>query len=714
VYSPTIIARKIEGLGRQGIHPRSRSIPESIQIAGAIDELVDLEATSSRHGFRAADGSWKPTSRPLRIDEREFLDSETTLCRLDFRYFATRYGYCARDASEGGGPRPIRFWPTQERALKLIAEREERNHEEYREHHFSEGIRGVWHKTRQQGATALIRLISAHRMLFYRNTRCIAASLDETKVKGLYTADKVALDNLPHFLRPAILFDVKSEHIELSQLKSRLLYQQASQRAGVGTGDQFDVVHMTEVALWPTPERLQFDLLPAVPQSLSTFLGWESTANGRGNFWHEFTESIRHKEDGFERWIYVFTPWYLNRNKNRLIAPIDWSPDAKTLEHAKLVEETSHEFADATVHLSRDQLYWWESEYRANKKLGTLHLFLTNYPATPEQSFQTHRHPALPLETIEWMRTKATTPGMPYQVEVGPRNTDDAPRVTPSSSSSFPALFTVGESGRLLKMSPAEYDNDPRGIVWVWEPPSRGHTYGIGIDPSFGRTGWSRYTRVKEDRRINNSVIQVVRMGRYDEPDTQVCEYAAPVDAFEIGQIAAILGRIYAGSDDTDQCKVILEVFPGPGKMTARQLLEDGYVNLWRWEYYAEIKAEQAAQFGWHATNQTNRDLWSKASRHLILKNAVVRSPWLLTEFEDCRWNQDKQYGENPNDEKGHGDRVRAFNLAIWMLNGWSSNLERRKEEVRTTPRPEPACSDMSWTQVQDAWQESWERMCEE
>jgi len=712
MYSPVIVAQKLEALERQGVHPRRRPVAESVQIAKALDALVDLENSDSKHGFRAADGSWKPTKRSLRKDEKEFIDSEIALCRIDFRYFAERWGTVEWDASEGGGAHAIHFWPTQERALKLISEREERNHEEYREHHFSEGIRGVWHKTRQQGATALIRLISMHRMLFYRSTRCITASLDEPKVKGLYTTDKVILDNLPHFLRPAVLFDVKNEHIELEHLKSRLLYQQASQRAGVGTGGQFDINHMTEVALWPTPERLQFDLLPAIPQALSTFLGWESTANGRGNFWHEFTESVRRREEGFERWIYVFTPWYLNRNKNRLIAPVDWTPDAKTVEHAKLVEETSHEFADATVILNRDQMYWWESEYRANKKLGTLHLFLTNYPATPEQSFQTHRHPALPIETIEWMRTKATLPGMPYLIEVGQH--DESPKVIASSSSNFPAMFTVGASGRLIKMDPKEFDRDPRGIVWMWEPPARGQTYGIGIDPSFGRTGWSRYSRVKEDRKINNSTIQVVRMGRHEEPDVQVCEFAAPVDAFEIGQIANILGRVYAGSDDMEQCKVILEVFPGPGKMTARQLLEDGYVNLWRWEYYAEIKAEQAAQFGWHATNQTNRDLWSKASRHIILKGAVVRSPWLLAEYEDCRWNADKQYGENPSDEKGHGDRVRAFNLAVWMLNGWSSNMERRKEEVRTTPKIDPAASDMSWAQIEEAWQESFERMCEE
>ena len=63
-----------------------------------------------------------------------------------------------------------------------------------------------------------------------------------------------------------------------------------------------------------------------------------------------------------------------------------------------------------TVRLTRDQLYWWESEWKRNKEQGTLNMFFTNYPATPEQSFQHHNMSALPLETIEWMRAKNAKP----------------------------------------------------------------------------------------------------------------------------------------------------------------------------------------------------------------------------------------------------------------------------------------------------------------
>ena len=345
------------------------------------------------------------------------MTSETLLCRADFRYFCNRYGYTELDASEGGGVAPIQFWPSQERALELIASKEEENWANWEQHGFSAGILIAWHKTRQQGATGLGRLINAHRMCFYKNTRAIAASLDSDKVHELYVRDKVVLDNLPFYLRPQIEFDVKDQHLGFEVLKSRITYQQANQQAGVGTGQQFDVSHMTEVSLWPYGERLQFDFLPAVPHSPSTFVGFESTANGRGGFWYEFTESIRRQEYGFGGWIYSFTPWWINSTKNRLVAPDDWRPNENTQRHAGLIERTSAEFAGYTVRPGRNQLYWWEMEFELNKKLGTLHIFLSNYPATPEQSFQHSASSALPHDTIEFMRAGADLKkGMPYSV----------------------------------------------------------------------------------------------------------------------------------------------------------------------------------------------------------------------------------------------------------------------------------------------------------
>lgn len=401
MYSPLILDRQLHAFRVQGKPYKLRSVDESITISGKLNKLITPNDT------------WE---RPLTPEESAFIRSELTLCRADFRYWATRYGSIEKDGSTGGGIGPMEFWASQERALELISKREEEIHDEHRKHGFSDGILSVWHKSRQLGATAIMRLISAHRMTLYRNIRSITASLDNPKIHDLYVRDKLVLDNLPCFLRPKIEFDVKDSHIGFHDPnRSRLVYQQANQEAGIGTGGQFDIGHMTEVALWPNAWRLKFDFFPAIPQSPHTFLGMESTANGRGDFWHEHTENIRLKRHGFEHWLYIFTPWYIESKKYRRNAPTDWVASKVALEHAELVERTSSEYVGHTIHLGSDQLFWWETEYEQARRDGTLPMFLSNYCATPEQSFQHSSGSALPLETLEWMRS-TSKPGMPYEI----------------------------------------------------------------------------------------------------------------------------------------------------------------------------------------------------------------------------------------------------------------------------------------------------------
>lgn len=403
MYSPLIVDKTLFNLQKAGHTFKRRDVAQCQEVSRRLKELIDAKTSQYK--------------RALTPDERDFMRSETILCRHDFRYFVERYGNIDLDASVGGGVGPLIYWASQERAHALIAAREEEIQHEYEKHGFSDGILTVWHKSRQLGATAFMRLVNAHRMLLWRNTRCVAGSLDIDKIHELYVRDKTVIDNLPPFLSPTIEFDVKDSHIAFEALKSRLTYQQANQRAGVGTGQQFDISHMTEVALWEYADRLKFDFLPAVPQSPNVFVAFESTANGRGNFWHEFTEDIRAKHEGFEHWTYIFTPWYIETKKYRRAASDDWRPNQVTIEHAELVTRTSKEYTGRKVELTRDQLYWWQTEYQMHKREGTLHIFLSNYCATPEQSFQHSTRSAIPLETVEWMRSTAI-PGMPYDAEL--------------------------------------------------------------------------------------------------------------------------------------------------------------------------------------------------------------------------------------------------------------------------------------------------------
>ena len=273
--------------------------------------------------------------------------------------------------------------------------------------------------------------------------------------------------------------------------------------------------------------------------------------------------------------------------------------------------------------------------------------------------------------------------------------------------SHFPSVFTIGTAGHLDKVSPEEFDGDPRGLIWVWEPPIRSATYVLGCDPTVGRTGWNRFSRVKEDSKTDNGAIEIIKVGKDGNRDIQVAEYAAPVDAFDLAYTINLLGRLYAGADE-DQCKVIIEVFPGPGAGTLQQCLELGYTNHFHWEYYGDTPATPTRSMGWHASPRTNRDLWVKASRHLVLQQCVIKSPWLAEEYADCRMNLEKDYAENPG---GHDDRVRAFNLALWIANSWSMNIERTTEKIATTAPVDWQTSDMSIEDIHEGWNDMLDRL---
>lgn len=274
--------------------------------------------------------------------------------------------------------------------------------------------------------------------------------------------------------------------------------------------------------------------------------------------------------------------------------------------------------------------------------------------------------------------------------------------------SNFQSIIQVGNSGRLTKSLPADYDGDPRGFLWMWEPPRTHHTYIMGIDPTVGRTGWSRYSRSSDDKRTDNGAIEVIRLGRNGAPDMQVAEYAAPIDAFELGIVANTIGRIYSGTED-DQCKCIIEVYPGPGAMTMRQMIELGYGNMWMWEYYANAQPTQTPRIGWTASNSTNRDLWAKFSRHLIRDEVRLHSPWLYDELAGCRWDPIKQWASNSG---GHDDRVRAFSLACWAGNGWSMASERTKEMITNTAQVvDWQRSDRTVEEMYASWDAAMDRM---
>ena len=347
-------------------------------------------------------------SKPPTKEESAFIRNELILCKLDYTYFSNRYCHLIKDGVDGGGLGVLEPWESQKAVLKLIYKLEEECWEAKARNEPVDGILLVLNKARQLGATAVSRSIVVHRILFWDHMRAFSASVDEDKVLELYERDKRIYDNLPFYLQPQIGFDKKAEHLTFSKLDSSILYQHGKQQSGLGQGRQFEVSHFTEAASFPYPRMLEHDFFPTIPQSPYAFCLAESTPQGRGNWWHTWTEKVRMGR--MARWSYLFVPVYIEPKKYRRAPPPNWSPQLLTLEYARKVEESSPRVIGHTFQPDQMHLYWWESTRQEFVEMGSLAIFLTNYAATPEESFQFSTAGALNPELIEQLRADIAEP----------------------------------------------------------------------------------------------------------------------------------------------------------------------------------------------------------------------------------------------------------------------------------------------------------------
>lgn len=365
----------------------------------------------------------KTLKRQLTREETEFIKNERVLTQLDFLYWFERYYQQIRDGTEGGGLGRFRLWESQRLLFDLIGRIEEEQVAPAERGEAVDGILLADHKDRQIGHTGFCRALMMHRVTRWPYQRAAAISVDEGKVAEVYSRDLACYENLPWFLRPEIEFIEKHEHLALKDTHSRITYMQANKKSSLGQSSQFDFGHLTELSEYPYPDMIDVDFFATLPQSPMTLCILESRANGRRNWWHEFTEAVRRGRK--PRWRYSYIPWYSEVKKYRRTPPAGWEPSGEATAYAQMIHETSPEFMGGrSVYLTREQLYWWESTRAEYYETGKLGYFLTNWGGTPELSFQHSGASAFSPELLLRLQSRVGSidprlaRGMAYELEV--------------------------------------------------------------------------------------------------------------------------------------------------------------------------------------------------------------------------------------------------------------------------------------------------------
>ncbi len=285
-----------------------------------------------------------------------------------------------------------------------------------------------------------------------------------------------------------------------------------------------------------------------------------------------------------------------------------------------------------------------------------------------------------------------------------------------------PSEFRVGGNTKVVRTADDVDDGDPRGLIYLFEPPSPRARYIMGIDPTQGRTGWNRYARGEDDTDIDNAAIEVIRLGRGEpgedkfRPDAQVAEYAGPIDPYDLAKIANALGRMYGGSNEDGQALCIVEVYPGPGGPTQRTMMETyGYSNLYRWQFLDTGMPSDRSRFdyGWYSTKQSMQHLWTRGLRLIHRKQLIFKSEHLVEEFAGCEMDMVRMRGQAGSSSM-HDDRATACLLALWAGHNWTFSTDSVKSRVEQGPIVEWQATDYSMDRLQDAWEERWAELCNE
>lgn len=157
------------------------------------------------------------------------------------------------------------------------------------------------------------------------------------------------------------------------------------------------------------PGEIEHNFFPTIPQNVRALSLLESTAQIRGDWWHQFCVTLQR---GFtRRWRFAFIPWYAEPGKYRAAPPEGWVPTTVTKLHAQVVYDTSTLYCfGKRVTLSREQLYWWESTRDEYQRKGVLNIFLANFCATVEESFQHAGVSPFQTELLEKLRGRTSVP----------------------------------------------------------------------------------------------------------------------------------------------------------------------------------------------------------------------------------------------------------------------------------------------------------------
>lgn len=576
MYHPKVIADSVTKMERAlGLDLRSYSFSE---VEGFEHRLREV--------------TWEPGLDTVLATQPEdvqaYILNELALSQCDWRYWSERYCKISNDA---GVIVPVRLWPSQEKVFELVQQQELKAFIDWQDGAKLSMQAKIWiiiAKARQLGLTVIGEDLVAHLTLLFSNTRSIIASDDiRTNSPKLYRVFNMMYNNMPKWMQPPCTANVKAVNMHFGAIESDLVVSGGNQKNTMGQGMTIDAVHLTEMSTWrdDVARGIEEDLKPAFKSSKkhhSIFIIESTGKGGKGNYfydqWDACVKGVGHLAPIFIGWHSC--PEKYERRDDGIVIGDD------VLSLARRLKE------EQNVTLTKEQLCWYQFEKRAAEATGDLQIFLQEYPSSAEEAFQFGLRSVFPIEVRNKIRNEVRRPLAVYDINWAARRL----KVEPMGDRSPIEYQQQGRGLDVDEWLNSADDSKADNRLIIWEMPKRGYVYTVGMDVSYGHDG------------MDNSAIQVVRVGNRWAEDEQVAEWSGNRNPAELDIPAWIMGNLYVDAYEGVPAKMAIETNEGsPGILVQTKLLERGYGNFYVTRRRDRIGGGYTKSIGWH-TNVSTRE----------------------------------------------------------------------------------------------------------
>lgn len=464
-------------------------------------------------------------------------------------------------------------------------------------------------KARQLGISTITEAIIYCMSFVIHNSNSLVIANEQPNAEHLLSMTQLYWDTDPF----AALYNTKY------QAKNVLAWRETRSSIRTTTAGNKDAgrsktiqnLHGSEVGFWDNAKTVMTGLLQAVPDLPRTLVALESTANGRGNYFHSTWQQAMARENEYEP---MFFPWWMHYEYRASYVNLPfhelgvYDDEEKALLH---LFDKGLTVGRSTFKLPpsmwEDALAWrrWAIY---NKCQGDIIKFHQEYPSTPEEAFVATGTNVFPQQHI---------------------------------LKCFDEKH--GKKGRLVRRgADVDFIPDIAGPLTLYKMPSTnlelGH-YVIGGDATATMRG-------------DFACAQVLNRRTYE----QVAVWRGRIDPGHFGEELAKLGIFF-------NTALLAPENEGPGFATIGWLQQLDYPNMFQSVVADGLPGRYTGKYGWSTSYRTKDLAIGWLLRLLIESGTTIHDRKTFEEMDNYVTLEGGGYG--PASGEDHDDTVMAYAIAV-------------------------------------------------